>query len=98
LAHCFDFDGEVCVGGGVEVADGDHADELVVAVFCFCDWDVSDFAVSHEVSGFGEGGFGGAGDDIFGHCFGDGGGGGVELCGDDSGEDVSFCDDACDCV
>ena len=63
LSHGFDFDGEVCVGGGVEVSDGDHADEYVVVG----DGDVSDFAVGHQVSRFGEGSLGGAVDDIFGH-------------------------------
>jgi len=94
LSHCFDFDGEVCVGGGVEVTDGDHAYELVVVG----DGDVSDFAVAHQVSCLGEGCFWGAMDDIFGHRVGDGGCSRVELCGDDSGEDVSFGDDACDFV
>jgi len=37
-------------------------------------------------------------DDIGGHCFGDRSCRGVELCGDDAGEDVSFGDDACDFV
>jgi len=98
LAHCFDFDGEVCVYGCVEVADGDHAYEFVVAIFVVGDGDVSDFAVAHEVACFGEGGFEGAVDDIFGHGVGDGCYCGVELCGDDSCEDVAFCDDACDFV
>ncbi len=98
LAHGFDFDGEVLVVGGVEVSDGDHAEELFVAVFGVGDGDVADFAIGHEVAGFGEGCFGGAGDDIFGHGFGDLGCCWVELCGDDAGEDVSFGDDACDVV
>ena len=54
LAHGFDFDGEVCVGGGVEVADGDHADELIVAIFGIGDWDVTNFAIGHEVADFSE--------------------------------------------
>ena len=91
LSHGFDFDGEVGVGGGVEVSDGDHAEELVVVVD---DGDVSDFAIGHEVACFGERGFRGAVDDFFGHCFGDLGLCGIELLGDDAGEDVAFGDDA----
>lgn len=98
MSHCFDFDGEVCVGGGVEVADGDHAYEWVVVSLIVDDRDVADFAVGHEVSGFGEGGAWGAVDDFFGHGCRDGGCGGVELFGDDSCKDVSFGDDACDVV
>lgn len=45
LAHSFDFDGEVVVGGGVEVSDGDDACEGVCVVGVVDDGDVSDFAV-----------------------------------------------------
>lgn len=96
LSHGFDFDGEVCVGGGVEVSDGDHADELFVG--CFYDWDVTDFAIGHEVSCFGECGFWGAVDDFLGHRFGDWCGRGIELLGHDACEDVAFGDDAGDVV
>lgn len=45
MAHGFDFDGEVVVGGGVEVSDGDDAGEGVGVVGVVDDGDVSDFAV-----------------------------------------------------
>ena len=98
LAHGFDFDREVVVGRGVEVSDGDDACEGVGFVGVVDDGDVSDFAVGHEVTDFGECGVWGAVDDILGHRFGDWGGRGVELGGDDAGEDVAFGDDACDFV
>jgi len=98
LAHGIDFDGEVGVGGGVKVADGDHACESLI-FFCVIDnRDVSDAAIGHQVACFIKGGLGGAGDDFGGHRFGDLGGFGVELGGDDAGEDVAFGDDACEFV
>lgn len=62
------------------------------------DGDVADFAVGHEVADFVECGVGGAVDDFFGHRGGDWCGCGVELSGDDPGEDVAFGDDACDFI
>lgn len=59
---------------------------------------MTDFAIGHEVSCFGECGFWGAVDDFFGHRIGDLGLCGIELLGDDAGEDVAFGDDAGDVV
>ncbi len=96
MAHGFDFDVEVVVGGGVEVSDGDDACDGGGGVRLIDDGDVADFAVGHEVADFVEGGVGGAVDDFFGHDLVDLGDCGVELFGDDSGEDIAFGDDACD--
>ena len=98
MSERFDFDVEVRVEGGVEVAYRDHPCEWLLGVVVIDDWDVTDFAIGHEVSDFCERGVWGAVDDFFGHDFGDWGCCGIELRGDDACEDVAFGDDACDFV
>ncbi len=90
VSHGFDFDVEVGVGGGVEVADGDHADEGFFSGGFFDDWQVANATVGHEVAGLIEVGVEVACDDFFGHDVRDLGGLWVEFGGDDTGEDVAF--------
>lgn len=90
-----DFDGEVFLAGGVEVADGDDAVQGG-AVAGVGDGDVADGALGHDLAGVLDERARGAGDEVAGHDIVHEGLFGVEALGDDAGEDVAFGDDARD--
>lgn len=78
---------------GVDVADGDEADELAGTV---AHGEVSDTAVAEYTGGFVEFGIGVAEDDLAGHDVGDEHGAWGAFFGNDTAEDIAFCEDAND--
>lgn len=78
---------------GVDVADGDEADELAGTV---AHGEVSDTAVAEYAGGFVEFGIGAAEDDLAGHDIGDEYRAWCAFFGDDTTEDITFGEDAND--